>query len=127
MPTLLELAGGSKVVPADCDGISFAPTLFGNDQPARPFLYREFASYGGRQAVWIGQYKGIRQKLLPLRNDRSARPNYHIELYDLAADPGETKDISADHPGLVARIAAVMRQQHVASRQFPFPALDTDN
>ena len=31
---------------------------------SRPFLYREFSGYGGQQAVWLGKWKGIRQKMI---------------------------------------------------------------
>ncbi len=122
MPTLLELAGAQESVPKDIDGISFARALLGKVQEERPFLYREFPAYGGQQYARIGDWKGIRQNLLP--RGEGSQPNLHIELYNLADDPFETRDLSAEYPDIVARIANLMRTQHTASRDFPFPALD---
>jgi arylsulfatase A len=122
LPTILELAGASSAVPRGLDGFSFAPTLLGRPQAPRPFLYREFPSYGGQQSVRVDQWKGIRQRLNP--RGPQARPERRIELYDLAADPGETRDVSGQHPEMVAQIERLMREQHVPSGEFPFPALD---
>jgi arylsulfatase len=121
LPTLLELTGGSKAIPGNIDGISFAPTLLGQKQEPRPFLYREFPSYGGQQSVRIGDWKGIRQNLVPRGK---AKPNLHIELYNLRDDPAETTDVSAKHPDIVARIERLFREQHTPSADFPIAALD---
>lgn len=120
LPTLLTLIGHEKSIPAGLDGISFAPTLFGKRQDPRPFLYREFPGYGGQQSVRIGDWTGIRQKLMA----KGKAPNLRIELYDLAKDPQQKQNVSADHPEIVARIERIMREQHVPSETFPFPALD---
>jgi arylsulfatase len=40
-PTLLELIGKKEATPDGLDGFSFAPTLLGQAQEPRPFLYRE--------------------------------------------------------------------------------------
>ncbi len=122
MPTLLELAGASAAIPEGIDGISFAPTLLGKRQEARPFLYREFPAYGGQQYVRIGDWKGIRQNLQPRNTD--PKPDLHIELYNLREDPSETRDLSEKHPDIVARIEEIMRDQHTPSKDFPLPALD---
>jgi arylsulfatase A len=121
LPTLLELSGNKKSTPTDIDGISFAPTLCGEKLPERPFLYREFAGYGGQQAIRVGNWKAVRQHLKPKGN---AKPKLHIELYDLQNDIAETHDVSAEHPDLVANLDKLMREQHVPSKAFPFPALD---
>jgi arylsulfatase A len=122
LPTLLELIGAGKTTPRDVDGISFAPTLLGHRQKARPFLYREFPAYGGQQSVRVGDWKGLRQNLAP--RGRDAQPQMAIELYDVAKDPTETNNVAALHPGVVARLDRLMKQQHVPSKEFPLPALD---
>jgi arylsulfatase A-like enzyme len=122
LPTLLELAGARSAALNEIDGVSFAPTLRGRSQPPREFLYREFPAYGGQQCVRIGDWKGIRQDLQP--RGKNGQPNYRVELYNLADDIGETKDVSADHPQIVAQIEAVMLREHTPSKDFPFPALD---
>jgi arylsulfatase len=124
MPTILELVGADDAPPKSIDGISFAPTLLGRKQKPRPFLYREFAAYGGQQSVRVGDWKGIRQNLSPPAKNKNAAPNLHIELYDLKKDIGETEDLAASYPDIVAKIERIMRQQHKKSQLFPFAALD---
>lgn len=123
MPTLMDLIGARQGVPADTDGISFAPTLLGKaaEQQKHEFLYWEFPAYGGQQAVRMGRWKAVRQNLLR-RGKNAADPTF--ELYDLAQDPGETQDVSQDHPEVVDRIRQIMQREHVPSDEFPFPALD---
>lgn len=50
MPTLMELTGAPGTAPKDTDGISFAPTLLGQRQDARTFLYREFLATAASRA-----------------------------------------------------------------------------
>jgi len=121
LPTLLELTGHAATTPRGLDGISFAPTLLGKQQEARPFLYREFRAYGGQQMARIGDWKGVRQKMVPPGN---AKPNLHIELYNLRDDPREAKDVAGQHPEVVAQLEKVMREQHTPAADFPIPALD---
>jgi arylsulfatase A-like enzyme len=122
IPTLLELVGSKEKTPAGLDGSSFAPTLAGRSQPPRPFLYREFPAYGGQQMARIGDWKGVRQRLMP--QGKNAKPNLAIELYNLKEDRNETKNVAAAHPDVVTQIEKLMREQHVKSAEFPFPAID---
>ena len=123
MPTLLELVGAPGTAPQDIDGISFAPTLLGRTQPERPFLYREFPSYGGQQSVRIGDWKGVRQNLNP-KKKKGAQPDLHIQLFNLKSDPAESHDVAADHPDIIADMERRMKQEHAPSRDFPFAALE---
>ncbi|RME96251.1 MAG: N-acetylgalactosamine-6-sulfatase [Verrucomicrobia bacterium] len=123
MPTLLELAGHPEVTPAGIDGISFAASLRGESQPPRPFLYREFAGYGGQQALWQWPWKAIRQNLR--RKGPAAGANSPIELYHLENDPAEAHDLAGEHPERVRAMAALMRREHTPSKEFPIPALDS--
>lgn len=118
MPTLLEMAGAADAVPANCDGISMADTLLGGAQDPRPFLYREFSGYGGHQAVWKGEWKGIRTGL------HKGKTIGAIELYNLAKDVSEENDLAAQHPERVAEMKAIMAREHVRSERFPLRLLD---
>ena len=122
LPTLLDLIGASNAIPSGLDGISFAPALLGKNQAERPFLYREFPGYGGQVSLRMGDWKGVVQNLIP-QGKRAAQP-WKIELYNLKTDIGETTDVAAKHPEIVARIDQLMREQHTPSAEFPFPALD---
>jgi arylsulfatase A-like enzyme len=112
LPTLAELAGVEA--PAETDGISFAPTLLRQgEQKQHEYLYWEFHEQGGKQAVRMGPWKGVRLNVM-----KSA--NAPIELYDLLNDLGETRDLAAQHPEVVAMMADIMQQAHEPNQVFPF-------
>jgi len=119
LPTILELLGLDDRVPAGVDGLSFAPTLLGKKQKERPFLYREFSGYGGQQAVWVGKWKGVRQKML-----RKKKDPLEIELYDLSADISESRNLAAEQPSVVAKIRKLMTEEHTPSKHFPMRPID---
>jgi arylsulfatase A-like enzyme len=99
--TFSALAGAPA--PQHTDGISLLPTLTGRQgQREHASLYWEFHANGASQAVRMGRWKGI-------RNEVVRRPDAPIELYDLAVDPSETKDVAAAHPDIVKRIAELMQ------------------
>lgn len=122
LPTLLDLVGVKDAIPAGLDGISFAPTLRGESQKERPFLYREFPGYGGQVAVRVRDWKGVVQNQKPA--GRKARAPWNIELYNLKTDPSEASDIADAHPDIVRQIDALITREHRNSAEFPFPALD---
>jgi arylsulfatase A len=111
MPTLAELAGVGDKVPSDVDGLSFAPMLLGRgDQKRHPYLYWEAAGTKQdtvMQAVRWGNWKAVRP-----------RAAAGWELYDLAADPGEAKDVAAGHPDVLAKVDAICREAHTPERKF---------
>ena len=82
------------------------------------------AAYGGQQIVRFGDWKGVRQNLFPKGKNKDAKPVMKIELYNLKNDIAESKDVSAEHPDIVAQIEQIMREQHTPSREFPLRALD---
>jgi arylsulfatase A len=123
LPTLLELTGFKEKMPDGLDGISFAPTLLGQKQEPRPFLYRESPGYTGQQCVRAGDWKAIRVNLNPGPKAKNKNPGA-IELYDLVKDPAETTDLASKHPDVVAKLAKIMQEQHVKSSMFPIRGLD---
>jgi arylsulfatase A len=116
MPTLLDLVGATDAIPDFTDGISLMPTLLGQEQPVRPFLYREFSGYGGQQSIRVGDWKAIRQNM--------SKGNLDIELYNIATDIGEQNNVAAAHPEVVARMESLMKQEHIPSELFPLRPLD---
>jgi arylsulfatase len=109
-------------VPEGLDGISMASTLLGKAQPPRAFLYREFPAYGGQQSLRMGNWKAVRQNLIP--KDQRSEPELRIELYDLADDPGESRDVANENREIAKKMADIMHREHRPSAEFPFPALD---
>lgn len=116
LPTILEAVGASSAAPKNIDGISLLPTLLGEHQEPRPFLYREFSGYGGQQSIRVGDWKAIRQNM--------NRGNVQIELYNLAEDTGEKHNVADAHPDVVAKLEKLMKQQHVKSERFPLRPFD---
>jgi len=125
MPTLAELVGAKDQSPAHSDGISFAATLLGEKQPEREFLYREFHGYGGQQSLRMGDWKLLRMNLMGRGTGKSkAKVSISEELYNIATDPAETKNVAAEHPEIVAKMKALMAAQRTPSADFPMAALD---
>ncbi len=107
MATAAELAHAK--MPADCDSISFVPTLLGKpeDQKEHEFLYWEFHEGGFKQAaLYQGRWKGI----------RSGSPDAPVELYDQQTDIAETKNVAAEHPEIAERIG-----RYLANARIPSP------
>ncbi len=109
LPTACELAGVKA--PKGIDGVSYLPTLLGKEQKKHEYLYWEFNEQGGKKAVRLGKYKAVQTNIY---KDKNAP----IRLFDVQSDIGETKDISAKHPEVIARIRAIMAEQ-TPSKQFP--------
>lgn len=106
LPTIAELIG--ETAPADCDGISFLPTLLAQDgkQRRHPFLYFEFCKGADQkifsQAVRMGPWKGYREK----RGD--------IEVYHLGSDPYETANKASEKPDIIRQIEDAMAAAHTS-------------
>lgn len=113
LPTSAELVGAKP--PADIDGISYLPTMLGDSESQRlhEYLYWEFHEQGGKQAVRWGNWKGVR-----LQVDKDS--NGPIELYHLADDLGETKDVAATQPEVVEKIRSLMQSARTENADFAF-------
>ncbi|WP_439484305.1 arylsulfatase [Cyclobacterium plantarum] len=103
MPTLAEIAGAEETY--DSDGVSFLPTLIGEDQKEHEYLYWEFPSYGGQMAVRIGNWKALR---LNIHDGES-----EWQLFDLSNDLLESNDLAADHPEIIRKVEAIVAEAHV--------------
>jgi arylsulfatase A-like enzyme len=114
LPTCAELIGIKA--PKNIDGISMVPTLLGRSggQKKHEFLYWEFHEQGKKQAVRMGDWKGVR---LNVAKD----PDGPIELYNLRDDIGEERNIAARHPEIVAKIEEYMKSARTPSEHWPLP------
>lgn len=105
IPTFCELLGVKE--PEGLDGLSFLPTLIGESattQKQHEFLYWEFPSYQGQQAIRMGKWKGIRANIF--------KGNMKLALYNLETDLREERDIAADYPDIIAKMEAIMEKEH---------------
>jgi arylsulfatase A-like enzyme len=117
LPTACEIVG--IPVPDGVQGLSYLPTLkSGGEQAEHEFLYWELNEGGGRRAIRMGDWKAVHYNL-------NQSPQGKVELYNLKNDLGETNDLAAQHPDLVAKLTAKMDAARVPSERFPFPALDS--
>jgi len=117
MPTMVEVAQANK--PHYTDGISFVPTLLGNNkqQKQHQYLYWEFHEDGGRQALRQGDWKLILQKVT------SSQPS--AELYNLKQDPKEQNNIARENPNKVKELRQLIEKAHVESDIFPLTSVNT--
>jgi len=97
LPTLLDLAGVQAPANAKFDGISLASVLRGKSEPPSDrALVVQFSRMDhpvpeqGDACVLWQRWRLIQDK----------------ELYDLAADPGQERNVIADHPDIAARLRA---------------------
>lgn len=115
-PTLGEITGAT--VPEDIDGISFLPTLLGNneEQKEHEYLYWEFHERGGRQAVRKGDWKLVRYNVLDPEKITT-------ELYNLSTDLGEENNLAEQHPEIVIELSEIMKNARTKSEVFTFDAV----
>ena len=126
MPTAAELAGLRP--PAGIDGISILPTLLGpkgagRGQRKHEFLYWELPRRDPKsrwayckeiptQALRMGEWKLIRPQ-----------PGGPVELYNLAEDVGETRDLTPRKPAALAKMQQYLRTARTEPRP-PVPFHD---
>ena len=109
-PTACEIAGTG--IPEHVDGISMLPSLRGQEQPTHEYLYWEFLEQGGKQAVRMGNWKGVKL-------DVKENPDAPIELYNLAEDLEETTNMADQYPDIVAQMQKIMQEAHTPDEDWP--------
>ena len=109
--TFAQVAGTeADPVKGPIDSISILPTLLANpDEPQttrqqdHEYLYFEFYEQGSRQAVRFGDWKAVREPML----------DGDVELYNLADDLGETKNIADQRPEKIMQAIKYLDEAHV--------------
>ena len=95
-PTIGELAGGDPDEWAPLDGVSLRPLLVGDGRIERKALFLERHYEDQYAAVVAGDWKLV------------AYWSGARELYNLAHDPSESRDISSGHPGRVLELSELL-------------------
>ncbi|QDU92676.1 arylsulfatase [Lignipirellula cremea] len=104
LPTACELAGAKP--PAAIDGLSYLPTLLGENDRQEQHEYLYCASSEGATSVGVryGKWKLVRYR------SKSEKPPGDWRLYDLETDLGEEQNVAADHPEIVAAILKLLER-----------------
>lgn len=117
LPTLLDLAGldASTVKHHPFTGVSLRPVLFDADKNLeRPDLFRIAISGKGAAKELSGKVRRFEDHHLVLRGPRfkyHTLPGGQSALYDLKADPIESRDCTAEHANVAARMSKEIRSR----------------
>jgi tetratricopeptide (TPR) repeat protein len=116
MPTVLEVLG--MEAPAGLDGVSAAPQLEGREPEGETVLYAESLfprlnfGWSGSRSVRRGPWKYIEAPV--------------PELYDLATDPAELRNVANAHPDVVADLRAELADFLARGGELEAVALEID-
>ncbi len=91
-PTILELAGLGIRPGQTLDGVSFVPLLEGQGSLQRRDIFWHYPHYGNQGGSPSGAIRSGDEKLIEFFEDE------RIELYDIRADIGETRDLAFSRP-----------------------------
>lgn len=125
--TFADLLGAADAIPADAaeDSFSFRPALRGATDPVRPFTVHH--SLNGTFAIRKGDWKlilgtgpgGGWSKEPPPPADL-------VQLFNLADDPAETRNLEDAHPRKVAELADDLAEAFHRGRTTPGPVQAND-
>jgi len=110
LPTALAAAGAPLADEVTVDGVNLLPYVLGEnqDRPHSELFWRLGPQRAVRQGDWkLVQYDVNADDSTPnnSQGSRSGRPEVTaVRLYNLASDPGETRDLAAAHPERVAQL-----------------------
>ena len=111
LPTVADIL--QVKIPVATDGISFLPSLLGDEQPRHDYLYWEFHELGGRRALRQSSWKLVQYNVNDTTDNR-------FELYDVSKDTGETKNLASMYPDTLDRLKEIMLNARVPSSVFRF-------
>ena len=120
--TLLDVGGTTQPVKTVLDGTSLRPVLAGGTLPARDLCwhYPHYANQGGRPTAAIiagdGPSQGTEKLVEHFEDGR-------VELFDLATDPGERRDLAGERP----ERAAALKERLAAWRAAVGAAMPSPN
>ncbi len=108
LATCAELTGQELPAGAGADSFSFLPVLQGKEAAPRPPVVMK--SGRGHMTIRHGDWKLIDRPGSGGFSPMEAIPGKTGQLYDLSKDLGETTNLYADEPEIVARLEAEMKR-----------------
>ena len=117
LPTACDIAG---ISPSEdnLDGISYLPTLLGQDgqQKEHDYLYWEFnEGKGPIQAIRKGEFKAIKYLGQP------------VEIYNIIDDRGEEQNLAKEMPELAQEMGALIKNARTENEDFKLQILPHPN
>ena len=100
------------------DGKSYLQALLGKEQKKHDYLYWEFPSYTGQQAIRVNNWKGYKKQLFEGPSK--------LRLFNIKDDPKELNDLSSNYPDVVKKLESFMKSAHSKAtiEKFNIPVLD---
>ena len=92
--------------------------LLGKEQKKHDYLYWEFPSYTGQQAIRVNEWKGYKKLLFEGPSK--------LRLFNIKDDPKELNDLSSNYPDIVKKLESLMKSAHTKAtiEKFNIPVLD---
>lgn len=119
-PTFAQLAGAGAT-PQPCDGIDIGGLFRGESAPPRDTLYWHYPHYSDQGGTPTGAIREGEWKLIEFFEDS------HVELYNLALDPGEQYDFSSSFAPKAEELRRKLRDWRTRMRAtMPAPNPDFD-
>jgi arylsulfatase A-like enzyme len=107
LPTCVSLAGGKLPAEPVIDGRDLSPILFGKSKESQREAHYYFSGYT-LQAVRQGPWKlAIAPQIDAFDKTTTEDSKTNPRLYNLEADIGETTNIAAKHPEVMAKLQAL--------------------
>ena len=121
LPTVADLA--CVKVTVECDGISFLPTLLGNNdqQKQHPYLFWYGSEKGGKLSVLKWPWKLLHlntgslgqsdesEETTAKKKPAAAKPLV-IQLFNLETDPTESTNVAPENPQILKELETIMQQ-----------------
>jgi arylsulfatase A len=118
LPTIARLVGADLPTERPIDGLDISPLLFGEQGATCPHDALYFYWGQALEAVRSGMWKlhfphkyrtlsGVTEQAIGGQPVKYRQAEIGLALFDLAADPSETRDVAAKHPEVVERLLAL--------------------
>ena len=103
------------------DGLSYLPLLTNKNQKKHDYLYWEFSTQSGQQAVRYGKWKGVKTNL--------QQGKQKLQLFNLDNDIEELNDVSDENQNIVDKLEKFLVQARTKPnlKTFEINALDYKN
>ena len=130
--TVADIVEAKIPVEAAADSFSMLPAMLGTDsgKPIRPYILQQ--GFGGKRylAIRRGNWKYLAHKGSGGNRygEKSQLHQYQLpellpdapgQLYNLESDPGETKNLSNEHPEIVAELTKLLKKSIDDGRSVP--------